>query len=158
MSGKLTALFTMQDVNNWATLFTDRAEEKLLKLLLRAGEYFVKEARSNGVYLNHTGNLRSSIGYVIAENGKIQEENFKLQNVGSEGADGLAKAKKLAIELANTYSEGFVLIGVAGEDYAAYVERIDSKDVIYSSSRKLEKFLRDSIKAVMKKAKENGRI
>lgn len=49
-----------------------------MNLLQRTGEEFVKIARLEGNYIDHTGNLRSSIGYVIVKDGRIVGKNFQL--------------------------------------------------------------------------------
>ena len=41
----------------------------IVRVLRYCGEMAVNEARNNGEYEDQTGNLRNSIGYVIAFNG-----------------------------------------------------------------------------------------
>jgi len=118
----LKPIFTQAQVKRWIDRFGDRAEEKMIKALQQTGEYFVTRARETGNYNNDTGNLRSSIGYVIARDGQT----------------GVGEAKRLASSLALTHNKGLVLIGVAGMDYAVYVENMDNKDVISSSESKAE--------------------
>lgn len=148
----LTPLFTKSDINRWVKIFTDKAEEKMYILLQAAGEMFVKYARESGKYIDHTGNLRSSIGYVIVRNGSVAYSDFQKQNVGTEGPEGVEKAKRLARELAATHSDGLVLIGLAGMEYAVYVEAIDSKDVITAANIKTDEWMRTSIKTVFERA------
>ena len=159
MKSKLTPLFSSKDIDNWYTIFNEKAEEKLYKTLLRAGEMFVRFARLYGNYKDHTGNLRSSIGYVIIEDGDIIDEDFKLSTKpGTDKASGLRAAKKLTKELANTYNQGMVLICVAGMNYAAYVEAIDSLDVITAAGLKTEEDLRKQVRKIFERAKQHGRI
>lgn len=148
----LTPLFSQKDIDKWVDIFTERAEEKIYILLRAAGEMFVKYAREEGNYIDHTGNLRSSIGYVIVDGGKIKEENFQIQHTGTEGDTGLYKGKKLAKDLANTYNSGMVLVGVAGMEYAVYVEAMESKDVITAANIKTENWMRTAIKTVFDRA------
>lgn len=148
----LTPLFTQQDINRWVDIFTDRAEEKMYTLLQAAGEMFVRYARESGRYFNHTGNLRSSIGYVIVRDGSVAYSDFKKQDVGTDGEEGVQKAKRLARELANTYSDGLVLIGLAGMEYALYVEAMESKDVITAANIKTEEWMRKAIQTVFERA------
>lgn len=148
----LTPLFTKADINRWVKIFTDKAEEKMYILLQAAGEMFVRYARESGRYIDHTGNLRSSIGYVIVRNGSVAYSDFQKQNVGTEGAEGVEKAKRLARELAATHNDGLVLIGLAGMEYAVYVEAIDSKDVITAANIKTDEWMRTSIKTVFERA------
>lgn len=148
----LTPLFTKQDVNKWIGIFTEKADEKFYILLQAAGEMFVKYARESGKYIDHTGNLRSSIGYVIVRNGSIAYSDFQKQNIGTDGQEGVQKAKKLAKEVAILHSKGYVLIGVAGMEYAVYVEAMDSKDVITSANIRTEEWMKTAIKTVFERA------
>lgn len=89
--------------------------QKFLRVLRYCGEMAVNEARTSGNYQDQTGNLRSSIGYVIAINGKIIEDNFE----GS--AEGQNVGKKIAREIARSIPD-IALIVVAGMKYASHVE------------------------------------
>lgn len=81
----------------------------------------VTEARKNGRYTDQSGNLRSSIGYAVLENGKpIRKSGFEKVKATADEAQGQGEA--LITRLASTYKDGLVLIVVAGMDYAAYVE------------------------------------
>lgn len=145
-------LFSKSDVKKWVNIFTDRSEEKFITLLKGAGEKFVKYARESGKYDDHTGNLRSSIGYTIVKSGRIIFNDFQKQNVGTEGEEGVAKARQLARHLANTHNSGYVLIGLAGMDYAAAVEAIDGKDVITGAHIQVQEWMRIAVSTVFKRA------
>lgn len=81
----------------------------------------VKEAGESGRYTDRSGNLRSSIGYAILENGKpIKKSTFN--KVIATATDAEIKSNELISSLAATYKDGLVLIVVAGMNYAAYVE------------------------------------
>lgn len=81
----------------------------------------VKEARKNGKYTDQTGNLRSSIGYAILEDGKpVKKSGF--ERVKATAAEAQGQSEALITRLAATYNTGLVLVVVAGMDYAAYVE------------------------------------
>ena len=83
------------------------------------GEEFVNKARTNNTYQDQTGNLRSSIGYVIAKNGRIIKRNFEQRGDANEGVTlGLNLADKAVAE----YPNGIVLIVTAGMNYGLYVE------------------------------------
>ena len=147
-----TPLFSQKDIDQWVDIFTEMADEKMYTLLQAAGEMFVKYARESGRYIDHTGNLRSSIGYVIVRNGSVAYSDFRKQNVGTEGAEGVEKAKRLARGLAATHNDGLVLIGLAGMEYAVYVEAIESKDVITGANIQTEEWMRTAIKTVFERA------
>ena len=65
MKSGLTPLFSDADIDRWFDKFQERAEERIFKLLSAAGEKFVEVARKSGNYTDRTGNLRSSVGYII---------------------------------------------------------------------------------------------
>ena len=85
---------------------------------------------------NRTGNLRSSIGYIIFKNGlKVGESGFEL--VGS-GIKGVSEGRRFAESLKSEFPKGFALVIVAGMEYAAYVEAIESRDVLASTDMYIE--------------------
>ena len=53
-----------------------------MKKMMYLGEKFVNKARLEGNYKDRTGNLRSSIGYIILLNGKIVNQNFSGKTKG----------------------------------------------------------------------------
>lgn len=99
----------------------NRAENEILKKLSFIGENAVNDARANGDYLDHTGNLRSSIGYTILKNGEtVRTSSF--DRVKQEASKAKGESTKLLNELRTKFNTGFVLIVVAGMDYAVTVE------------------------------------
>lgn len=99
-----------------------RLKTLLLRNLLYIGEKCVNKARSTNSYKDQTGNLRSSIGYVIVVDGKVVKTGgFAPSGNGTDRATGQATGDSYARKLAKQYAEGFVLIVVAGMNYAAYV-------------------------------------
>lgn len=98
------------------------------------GEKSVIEAKDRSQELSwydRSGNLRSSIGYVIVCNGRVlKESGFKQVQQGSAG---IKQGRELAIELASKYSGGYALIVVAGMNYADKVEAMDNKVVLSSA-------------------------
>ena len=148
----ITPLWSDKEVEKWFDYHIDKAEERIYKLLQRAGEEFVKIARNSGKYIDHTGNLRSSIGYVIAINGKIVAENFaKSAKSGTDKTTGVNYAARLSADLAKIYNKGYVLIGVAGMKYAVIVEAMDNKDVISSAGIRTEDWIRKQSKKLFDK-------
>lgn len=149
----------------------ERAEITIIEILKRSGEEFVKLARENGSYQDWTGNLRSSIGYVIVKDGQIMEESsfanvqgagentaivnyktkdgktvkFATKGRSGNGSEGSRAGRQLCVELAREYSTGYVLIGVAGMNYAAAVEA-KGYDVISLSADKTDDFIQDMAK------------
>lgn len=83
----------------------------------------VAEARVSGSYTDRTGNLRSSIGYIIKRGGRTVDENFTAAGSGStSGDEGINKARGVAERVSTMYGDQLVAVLVAGEDYAVYVE------------------------------------
>ncbi len=122
-----------------------RAESMFIDLLKRTGEEFVTIARRDGNYIDHTGNLRSSIGYVVLKNGRTISRDFQMSNKkGTDKVTGLSTVKKLSSEIASLYPLGYVLIGLAGMKYAVYVEAMENKDVIGFAVEKSEDFIRST--------------
>lgn len=114
----------------------EKAQRVIIKTLKYVGEACVSEARSNGDYIDRTGNLRSSIGYVILNNGKIESENLKASSRGTDRTQGVSEARGFIRELSGKYNKGIVLIVVAGMKYASYVEATRN---VLSSARLLAK-------------------
>lgn len=104
----------------------ERAQRMIQALIYRLkyiGERCVNAARisehKGKDYLDQTGNLRSSTGYVIVVDGQIAgESSFE---VVKDGRQGSVDGRMLAERLAGEYPTGIVLIVVAGMKYAIYV-------------------------------------
>lgn len=156
MKNGLTPLWNDDDLEQWYDIFIDRTEEKTYLLLAKAGELFVKYARENGGYSDQTGNLRSSIGYLIVCSNEILSENFEQSDKGTDRTTGLGKARQLAMQIGSSHPSGWLLICVAGMNYAASVEA-RGKDVITGSVTAMEEDLRKQIDKVFSKANGYGR-
>lgn len=130
----INALFKSSQIANVLNQFQEKVDKKTLESLQYAGEQFVNDAKDKGNYKDRTGNLRSSIGYIILNDGKIVDEAFELSDKGTDRVSGLKQGKKFAKDVASNYSKGLVLIGVAGMEYAAYVENRHHLDVISGSA------------------------
>lgn len=72
-------------------------------------------------YKDQTGNLTSSIGYVIVVDGAIVDE-YGFQPYQSTATEGANKGLEYARQIASTSPEGIVVVVSAGMNYAAYVE------------------------------------
>jgi hypothetical protein len=118
-------------INQAIKTMKSRVEEAVIQRLQFIGEKFLSNARINADFIDRTGNLRSSIGYVIIKNG--------LQQSGSDwimirqGKEGIVAGKRIIDELSRKYPTGIILICVAGMEYAAAVES-KGYDVITSSA------------------------
>lgn len=94
--------------------------KKKIDILIQAGEILIELAKTNGNYLNHTHNLRKSIGYVVTQDGVLKGSRFEND-----------KGKERAINEALKF-KGLVLVVIAGESYAIQVES-KGYDVLTSS-------------------------
>lgn len=129
---------------------TDQLKERCVETFCYVGERCITEARKSGEYNDITGNLRSSIGYVVLVNGrtyqygkpKTYRGNQKVRNskgrlVKSRGDNGVNEGQalldRLADEYAAKYAQGIVLIVAAGMKYAVYVEELHNLNVLASA-------------------------
>lgn len=119
--------------------------KQLLQALHNVGLEAVTIAREQHKYLAQTGNLQSSTGYVIVENGRIVHEDFKQ---ALNGGEGLQQGKQYAKELASKESKGMQLIIVAGMPYAVYVEAM-GLDVLDSAEVYARNEVAKKVKDVM---------
>lgn len=139
----LTPLWKKSDIKKLFDKLAERAEFVIMDLLQRTGEEFVKIARLEGDYFDHTGNLRSSIGYVIVKDGKVVGRNFQLSDKeGTDKQTGKREGEQLAMDLVKTFSKGYVMIGVAGMKYAVFVEAMENKDVLTRAADKADDFIK----------------
>lgn len=136
-------------------MLADRVNQINLAILTQLrflGEKCVNHARQIDKKIgfeDQSGNLRSSIGYVIYLNGKPIGENFEKVKGGDEGIE---KGRKLAKEVAGKYPRGFLLVVVAGMEYALYVEA-NNRDVLTSAEHLAEKELPGMLKQIDDKIK-----
>lgn len=120
--------------------FEEEKISKALKIFQFVGEKFVNRARSLRTYRDITGNLRSSVGYLIAKFGKTEDSSFP-----GDKPKGKAKGKELAEEKVG--KDGIILIGVAGMEYSEDVEA-RGKDVIAGSAKLAQKEVNDLLRLI----------
>lgn len=120
--------FNANDIKKMLVANKEKIEAAIILNLKFVGETFVRNARSTTTYKDRTGNLRSSIGYLILKDGEQLYSSFP-----GEIAAGQKKGKQVALDAAATFHSGLVLIVVAGMEYAAAVES-KNFDVLTSSS------------------------
>lgn len=113
-----------------------RVEAKIPEVLIYGAIEGLNEARLKGSYTDRTGNLRSSIGYVVFNGSfEVQEAGF-LPTSGSEGgAKGQTDGKAYLNQIKAQYNDAdYTLIMVAGMEYSGYVEA--NYDVLASAEIK----------------------
>lgn len=119
-----------------ATVRVERAIEDQMRYL---GEECVNWARDMADFKDQTANLRNSIGYIILKNGREIGANFEKTGKPNPKAkktdiDGLEVGEAYAKKIAAEYTSGYVLILVAGMEYAAAVEA-KGRDVLSSAEQ-----------------------
>ena len=127
------------------------AIERVLERLCMIGERCITIARDSGDYNDITGNLRSSIGYIVLYNGTEYRKNIveptnvasggnasKRKKKGGNGSQGAKQAQSLLNKLKSQYPRGCVLIVCAGMEYAVYVENVHGKHVLVDAKLKAE--------------------
>lgn len=95
---------------------------------------FVRNRTAEQSWIDQTGNLRSSIGYLISEGGVIRDKGgFEPTNAPKgNGAEGRKTGEEYAKTVIKLSSDKYCLTIVAGMGYASYVEARDNKDVLAS--------------------------
>lgn len=162
-------MFDKRQVDKLLSTFREKVRTKIITTLIRAGDEFVSYARQKHTYENRTGNLTSSIGYIVIEDGvvvnmsdfdavatsdrvvlvdfttkSVKQVKFKASIKGGDGEEGSATGYNLAMDIASGYPAGIVLIGVAGMEYGKYVEAMGF-DVITGAAIHTEEFIKRDI-------------
>ena len=118
------------------------------KALIYRLEYTVAQlenhAKLNGEYQDRTANLRSSIGGVVLKDGK--PVTFR----GFEGtSDGVKTGMEFINSLISKFQSGYVVLIVAGMEYATYVEDMYGLNVL----KKTELQMRQEVDRIIKDLK-----
>ena len=110
----------------------------------------IRDRSAEESWIDHTANLRSSIGYAVYDHGsKTIESAFTTLGNGAEGS---SEGKKMIQELAKDYSRVYALVVVAGMNYADFVEAKENKDVLVST----ELWARSVVDGKLKLALDNA--
>lgn len=132
----IEANFDMAGLHRHMELEVQKHVTKVVEFLTAKGiEYTTKARRkvfATNPYNNITFNLVSSVGFAISRDGLIVVNHFPLEATGTKGkAKGEALAERVAREEGG--KDQIVLILVAGEDYATFVQA-KGRDVVNGSS------------------------
>lgn len=136
----------IQDNTDWNAIdaYIEAQIQYLERAVIRqfqiAGETAINIARNNRVktFQDQTGNLRSSIGYVISVDGEIITQSaFEVVLKGGQGAK---EGKEFAEQLARQFPDKIALIVVAGKNYAIHVSN-RGYDVIDRAEIEVEKLI-----------------
>lgn len=137
----LKAKHTEQSINDSINAFLEGVEQMKIDGLMELGEICVKHARTitvaQGGFQDQTGNLRSSIGYAVFQDGVEVYSKYEVasgtnaEGESYSGDEGAKVGQALAQEVGEA-SVGLVLVVTAGMSYAIYVEK-KGRDVLTSA-------------------------
>lgn len=80
-----------------------------------------------------TGNLRSSIGFILSYNNEVVVSKFEESENGTDRASGIREGMEYSKLLSREHPTGFVVTIVAGMEYASFVEAL-GYDVLTGST------------------------
>lgn len=149
--GTIKANFSREALRRFMDGRLERINDALIMELQTIGEKVVAHARDLRPpvsFVDQSGNLRASIGYVIYANGKPLVKDFVDHN-GPKGNNGEGRraGEDLAEQIGKEYPKGIVLVVVAGMNYASYVEA-NNRDVLTSAEHLAEKLVPEMIQAL----------
>ena len=110
----------------------------------------IRDRSAEESWIDHTGNLRSSIGYAIFDYGMKQVESA-FAAIGS-GSTGSQEGRQMIADLAKEYSRVYALVVVAAMNYSDFVEAIESKDVLASTELWARSVVDGKLKLAVEKA------
>ncbi len=84
-------------------------------------------AKDNAGYKDQTGNLKNSIG------GLVLKDGVPIEYSGFGGGEGGGTGRSFINSLISSYGSGFVILIVAGMEYATYVENKHQLNVLKKS-------------------------
>lgn len=133
----ISANFNINDIDATFKALLAEVDRQLIESLTRVGEEAVKLAKMippERGFKDRTGNLRSSIGYVVLVDGKPVNVAFAAVKGGHAGVN---EGQRLALQVGSK-TEGYALVVVAGMNYAVHVES-KGRDVLTSAEKFAEK-------------------
>lgn len=141
--------FNFTDIIQNQDLFLQNVQVSLFEALDRAAIEIARLAKLTDTYKDRTNNLRSSIGYVLYNDGQKIGGSFSKSGAGEEGNGntGVALGEDVADKVASKYASGYVVVLVAGMEYAAYVEA-RGFDVISGATMQFENELVQNLESI----------
>lgn len=133
----ISANFNINDIDATFKALLAEVDRQLIESLTSVGEEAVKLAKMippERGFKDRTGNLRSSIGYVVLVDGKPVNVAFAAVKGGHAGVN---EGQRLALQVGSK-TEGYALVVVAGMNYAVHVES-KGRDVLTSAEKFAEK-------------------
>ncbi len=115
----ITQLTPPSDIDLAVEQYEMNVRRAIIHKMRFIGEQCVIEARTSANFTDRTGNLRSSIGYVIVDDGRVvYKGGFEAVKDGDEGAQ---QGRKFISQVVAEFPHDIVLVVCAGMEYAAYV-------------------------------------
>lgn len=144
MSADLEMTTPIEEIEAYVEEELQKCIGLVIEAFKRIGEECISVARDKVQavprdYTDRTGNLRSSVGYAILDDGELVQEPTVV-SIAKDGKDGEKRAKEYIGKLQKEYNDGLVLIVVAGMDYAAYVQA-KGYDVLVSAKLNMERMV-----------------
>ena len=146
----------LSEVHDTLMREAERVERLTIRALSKLGEQCVTKIRDRAgdkSWYDQTGNLRSSVGYIVLYEGKeVQRGGFMSTSAPEgNGSKGKQEGQNYLEETAKIFAEssGFSLVVVAGMNYAEFVEAMDNKDVLAST----ELWAREQVPLMLEKLK-----
>lgn len=144
----------MNDVRSRLDAFLDVVQRKQIERLQRIGEMCIQYARDThpNDWEDQTGNLRSSVGYMVFVDG-VAVHNSPFEQVAPQQAvngvsyDGSQRGMALCKRIGNQ-THGISLVCVAGMNYAVYVES-NGRDVLTGAEHLAERELPKQLAALI---------
>lgn len=124
--------FKQADVKARVDKFIDVIVKRQIERMQMLGEMCVTHARSvpaSTGFTDDTGNLRSSMGYMVFVDGVAVHESY---DQVKEGSEGVKTGKNLAYKWGEKYKNGVCLVVTAGMNYAIHLEA-KGRDVLTSA-------------------------
>lgn len=132
----------------------DQVEADVIEELCILGEEAVSVARNEHVnnWQDQTGNLRSSIGYMVFKDGvPVMQSTFEQITAqhphDNDVYDGANRGMQFCKSIGEK-TQGLVLVVVAGMKYASYVEK-RGRDVLTSAEYHVENNLKSRLQSVL---------
>jgi len=125
-----------REMQRFITILRLELDRVALETLTRARQ----KGPNDGGFNDQTGNLRSSMGYIIMYNGKQLVNDF---HTYAQGSQGKAIGEKVADDIAKVHKKGWAIVMVAGMEYASWVES-KGKDVITGATLGMESKIREA--------------
>lgn len=147
----VTSNIDIKQIRDYLDKETRKNIQRVVASLQYVGETVVNEIRTSHIsdWNDQTGNLRSSIGYILAVDGQpLNMSGFeKVDGPDRDKTtqDGSESGKSYARGLCSLYPKGIALIVVAGMEYAAYVEAMENKVVLAQGEIEARKMVAEMI-------------